>query len=281
MKITQDQAQKMHRLGDALRQQILFDAIRRDDAVEVLAYLEANGSSSPDQLGDVLLETIDLAMTVALSFNAQKCLQHLLPRLPLEMLHGATLSRVVEKDQDQALQCIVDFAPLTQDQHHAQIDRAVFNSSPRVLDKLLRMSPMSPGFVDPYRLAVMRGAPKFECLAVLVQCAPSTPGCQEALLEAVVRNQANAINILLPHISALEACKEMLSMSPTYAPDVLATLDAFMDPRLDEKDVANLLPLIQSLPDAAMVPHLNARATQISLDQQTSPSPARPSGSRL
>lgn len=281
MQINPGQAQKLHRLGDALRQQILFEAIRNDDEKSVLEYFQANGSPTPDDMGNVLLETVDLATTIGLSFNAQKCLPHLLPRLPLEMLKGATLSRVVEKDQLEGFRAIVSFSPFTTQEYFEQLDRAVFSNSPKVLEALLGMGPAPQGHLDIYRQSVLRGTPKFECLQVLVQYAPCPKGCLEALLEAVIQGKSASIELLLPHVDKARACQEMLSTTPALAPPVLATIDTHLVPYLSEDELTAVLPLFERLPDPSQLPSLQARSHARQLQEQTATSPTRSAAPRL
>ena len=277
MRINEQQAGKLQSLSGVLREQALFQQVREDNADYLVQYLAKLGSTSPQEMGTVSPTLMDILASVALSEKSWTCLAHILPRLPRADLHGATLGRVVEKDNAEGFQCIQEFAPLSDQQRLEMVERAVFNNSPKVLEKLLLLGPLRYECANLYDQAVARARPGLACLRVLMAHHPSQEGYENAMLEALSRANVECIDLMLPHVDVVQMIHRLCKQQPYWSDAVCATLDEFIVKHVAEdrlEEVASSLALVTSAPDKMPGAHARLAARQLQQDTSAATRPA-------
>lgn len=250
MKISPAVASHLTSLGEALRQQALFEHVRQDNADELSMALSAYdatraANAPPDKKTiEFTPQLIDLLVSIALSEKSSSCLALLFPRIEKEALLGSNLNRMVEKDRLEAVQMIAAFYPLDESTRARCIEKAAFSGSPKVLGFLLEGLNLDPEWETPYFDSVDRR--NGQCLQVLLDTQDNPVMFQRILAQACVMGNQDAIARLAPRSNLAQAMLDVVSSGKLLTGGIQkeSALDGACEQFVADVDLAILAPLV-------------------------------------
>lgn len=284
MRISPEQSSTLKSLGALLAEQALIQSIREDNAAELARVLDSSDALPPDAptikgSPRAAPEFIDLMTSVALSEKSHECLALLLPRMDPEALMGATLNRVVEKDNVEAVEIINAFSPLTEDRRLECLEKSTFFGCHRALEFLLDGYTLPVDFTAPYFHSVDRD--RNSCLEVLLNNQSNPQAEQQAFTDACVRGNQAAIAMLAPRANVISAINAALLQVALPQKD-MSHLDAVCDEFVADNEIALIADACLRHPDLRqMLPHTLARIDQAELNATAPRPPKSPPKQRL